>query len=147
MQLFRGNKQKKNAREGKITERKSMRMHNLYGNRRLNVLEIKGAFTLSNGMYCEWGESADEGLSVDIYDDKTKALLVGMEHGIYGTGGIKPSSRTLKPFIESFAHELEDSMVYYYGPRERSFELDELTKPTPKKTGRFAKTRKKSRKR
>lgn len=122
-------------------------MHNLYGNRKLNALEVEGSFVLSNGMYCEWGRSVDEGLSVDIYDDKTKALLVGMEHGIYGTGGIKPSSRTLKPFIESFAHELEDSMVYYYGPRERSFELDELTKPTPKKTGRFAKTRKKSRKR
>lgn len=124
-----------------------MRMHNLYGNRRLNALEIKGAFTLSNGMYCEWGESDDEGLSVDIYDDKTKALLIGMEHGICGAGCIKPSSRTLKPFIEGFAYELEDSMVYYYGPHERSFELDELTEPTPKKTGRFAKTRKKSRKR
>ena len=146
MQLFRGNKQKKHL-GGQNNGKEGVRMHNLYGNRRLNVLEIKGAFTLSNGMYCEWGESADEGLSVDIYDDKTKALLVGMEHGIYGTGGIKPSSRTLKPFIESFAHELEDSMVYYYGPRERSFELDELTKPVPKKTGRFAKARKKSRKR
>ena len=118
-----------------------MRMHNLYGNRRLNALEIEGAFVLPNGMYCEWGRSADEGLAVDIYDDATKQLLIGLEHNImaFGVFAEKPTSESLGGFIESFAHELEDSMVYYYGPRECSFELDELTKPTPKKTGRFAK--------
>lgn len=117
-------------------------MHNLYGKRRLNALEIKGAFTLSNGMYCEWGESVDEGLSVDIYDDATKKLLIGMEHGIHLLGDFEPDSRSLAGFIESFADELQDSMVYYFGPHERPFEnteLDFLFETTPKKTGRFAK--------
>lgn len=116
-----------------------MRMHNLYGNRRLNALEIKGTFTLSNGMYCEWGRSAEEGLAVDVYDDASKSLLIGMEHNIFTFGPINPSDGSLKGFLESFAHELEDSMVYYYGPHDRPFEESELTKPTPKKTGRFAK--------
>lgn len=118
-----------------------MRMHNLYGNRRLNALEIEGAFMLPNGMYCEWGRSAEEGLAVDVYDDATKQLLIGLEHNIMALGEYaeKPTSESLGEFIDSFAHELEDSMMYYYGPHDRPFEESELTEPTPKKTGRFAK--------
>ena len=115
-----------------------MRMHNLQRKRRLNALEIKGSFMLPNGMYCEWGESADEGLAADVYDDASKALLIGMEHNIFAFGPINPYE-SLKGFLEGFAYELEDSMVYYYGPHDRTFEESELTEPTPKKTGRFAK--------
>lgn len=89
-------------------------------------------------MYCEWGESEEEGLAVDVYDDASKKLLVGMEHNIYAFGPINPDE-SLKGFLEGFAYELEDSMVYYYGPHERPFEESELTEPTPQKTGRFAK--------
>ncbi len=112
-------------------------MHNLYGKRKLTAPEIKGSFTLSNGMFCVWGMPSDEGVSVDIYDDASKELLVGLEHGIVFNGN--PDSSKLKMFLESYIDELEDSMVYYYGPHDRTFEESELTKPVPKKTGRFAK--------
>ncbi|MEE5992272.1 MAG: hypothetical protein V3G42_03420 [Oscillospiraceae bacterium] len=116
-------------------------MHNLYGKRKLNFLEIKGSFTLSNGMYCLWGNPKDEGLSVDIYDDDTKKLLIGMEHGIMGNNDVSDINRTsesLKNLMESFLDELEDSMVYYYGTRECTFEDSDITRPIPPKTGRFA---------
>ena len=112
-------------------------MHNLYGKRKLTAPEIKGSFTLSNGMFCVWGTPSDEGVSVDIYDDSSKTLLIGMEHGI-DTFDV-PDGMFLKAIIESFIDELEDSMVYYYGPHEHTFEESELTSPIPKKTGRFAK--------
>ncbi len=116
-------------------------MHNLYGKRKLLEPEIKGSFTLSNGMFCVWGEPEDEGISVDIYDDKTKQLLIGMEHGIacYSKATtIKERTEGLQMFIESLQDDLEDSMVYYYGPRESMFGNDHLGKPVPQKTGRFA---------
>ena len=110
-------------------------MHNLYGKRKLNVLEIKGHFTLSNGMFCVYGHPLDEGLSVDIYDDSSMKLLIGMEHSITCNSN---DPELLQMLIESYADELEDSMVYYYGPHECEFTSDELTTPIPKKTGRFA---------
>lgn len=117
-------------------------MHNLYGKRRLNALEVKGSFTLSNGMFCVWGNPADEGLSADIYDDSSKKLLIGMEHGILA-GGIanddKDVESSIRILLESFIDELEDSMVYYYGEKDSTFEKEDLTQPVPKKTGRFAK--------
>ena len=111
-------------------------MHNLYGKRKLLAPEIKGSFTLSNGMFCVWGIPSDEGVSVDVYDDASKKLLIGMEHGIIGNGD--PDGSSLQWLLESFIDELEDSMVYYYGPHDRTFEESELTTPIPKKTGRFA---------
>lgn len=117
-------------------------MHNLYGKRKLKHYEIKGKFTLPNGMYCVWGNPPDEGISVDIYDDATKTLLIGMEHGIdvqtNNTNDVKRMTMLLKALIKSFIDELEDSMVYYYGPRECTFEEEDITKPVPAKTGRFA---------
>lgn len=115
-----------------------MYMHNLQRKRRLNALEIKGSFMLPNGMYCEWGESADEGLAADVYDDASKALLVATEQ-IFSFGDVTPGDDSFKMFIASLMPDYEDSMVYYYGPHDRPFEESELTKPTPKKTGRFAK--------
>lgn len=114
-------------------------MHNLYGKRKLTAPEIKGSFTLSNGMFCAWGTPADEGVSVDIYDDASKKLLVGMEHGITVTG--RSIGILLQELMESLTDEFEDSMVYYYGPHDCTFETEELMKPIPKKTGRFAKFR------
>ena len=114
-------------------------MHNLYGNRKLNAPEIKGSFTLSNGMYCVWGNTKDEGLAVDIYDDKTKKLLIGLEHNIQTNMDPNDIDQdALQSLIEGFADELEDSAVYYYGPREKTFEKEDFTRPIPKKTGRFA---------
>ena len=113
-------------------------MHNLYGKRKLNLLEIKGSFTLSNGMFCVFGKTTDEGISVDIYDDASQKLLIGMEHHIYMTPPEELSEEALKPLMESMLYKLEDSMVYYYGPRESQFDLDEIVEPYPEKTGRFA---------
>ncbi len=113
-------------------------MHNLYGKRKLTAPEIRGSFTLSNGMFCVWGVPSDEGVSVDVYDDASKKLLIGMEHGIV-TNYEKIDSSKLKMLLEGYIDELEDSMVYYYGPHDHTFEESELTKPVPKKTGRFAK--------
>lgn len=114
-------------------------MHNLYGKRKLLVPEIKGSFTLSNGMFCVWGNTSDEGLSVDIYDDDSKQLLIGLEHGIHSNiGPSDDATELLNDLIESYSDELEDSMVYYYGPRECTFEESDIYKPVPKKTGRFA---------
>lgn len=117
-------------------------MHNLYGKRRLNALEVKGSFTLSKGMFCVWGRPADEGLSVDIYDDSSKKLLIGMEHGIVAGGSANDDSNieySIRMLIESYVDELEDSMVYYYGEKDSTFEEEDLIQPVPKKTGRFAK--------
>lgn len=112
-------------------------MHNLYGKRKLTVPEIKGSFTLSNGMFCVWGTPSDEGISVDVYDDASKTLLIGMEHGITANIDENSDGSVLRMLLESLVDELEDSMVYYYGPHDHTFEEVELTKPIPKKTGRF----------
>ena len=114
-------------------------MHNLYGDRKLNPLEIKGGFTLSNGMYCVWGKTTDEGLSVDVYDDETKQLLVGLEHHIIWHKNTPDSdmAEVLGSMMENIREDLEDSMVYYYGPRECAFDTSTIKEPFPKKTGRF----------
>ncbi len=104
--------------------------------------EILGSFTLSNGMHCVWGKPADEGVSVDIYDDSSMQLLIGLEHHIrvsyIETVTNEEIARCLNGLIESFIDELEDSVVYYYGPRECPLEDSELRVPAPRKTGRFA---------
>lgn len=46
----------------------------MYGKRPLPILAQKGYFTLSNGMFCVYGQMADEGLCVKE--------LVSMQHGI-----------------------------------------------------------------
>jgi hypothetical protein len=111
-------------------------MHNLYGKRKLNALEIKGSFTLKNGIFCVWGNPTDEGLSVDIYDDKSKKLLIGLEHGIIAN--CEGNSELLCSLIEDMSDDLEDSMVYYFGPKESTFEEKDIVRPIPPKTGRFA---------
>ena len=113
-------------------------MHNLYGKRKLNVLEIKGSFELNNGMFCIWGISSEEGVSVDIYDDSSRKLLIGLEHNIQVPDPDNVDEELLHVLIESFADELEDSMVYYYGEKDCTFEKSDITGPVPKKTGRFA---------
>lgn len=55
----------------------------MYGKNKLAESEIKGGFSLSNGMYCVYGKS-DEGLCADVYEDKNKNKLVSMQHGIVG---------------------------------------------------------------
>ena len=117
-------------------------MHNLYGNRKLNALEIKGAFTLSNGMYCVWGNPDDEGLSIDVYDDSSRKLLVGMEHNIKSNcTENKQTAKMLTNFAEGLKKEFEDSMVYYYGPFEHTLTKSDIKRPVPKKTGRFTKNK------
>lgn len=113
-------------------------MHNLYGKRKLNVFEIKGSFELSNGMFCLWGVSPEEGVSVDIYDDSSKKLLIGLEHHIRVSDPDNVDEELLRTLIESFIDELEDSMVYYYGERTCTFKESDIIEPIPKKTGRFA---------
>lgn len=43
----------------------------MYGKRPLPILAQKGYFMLSNGMFCVYGQMADEGLCVDVYRDRT----------------------------------------------------------------------------
>lgn len=113
-------------------------MHNLYGSRKLQPLEIKGSFSLPNGMYCVWGKPSDEGLSVDIYDQQDQKLLVGMEHHIQASDNV--DTNTLKNLMVSYMHEFENSMVYYLGTQEHTFTDKQMKQlNSAKKTGRFAK--------
>ena len=52
------------------------------GTRPLNTLEIKASTTLSNGMYAVAGYIPEDGISVDVYKDKTTKDLIFMEHGM-----------------------------------------------------------------
>lgn len=45
----------------------------MYGKRPLPILAQKGYFMLSNGMFCVYGQMADEGLCVDVYQKCRKA--------------------------------------------------------------------------
>ena len=54
----------------------------MYGKRPLPILAQKGYFMLRNGMFCVYGQMADEGLCVDVYRDRTMKELVSMQHGI-----------------------------------------------------------------
>lgn len=65
----------------------------MYGKRPLPILAHKGYFTLSNGMFCVYGQMADEGLCVDVYRDKTMKELVSMQHGIIYSG--EPDVQTI----------------------------------------------------
>lgn len=53
-----------------------------YGTRPLNVMEIKAITTLSNGMCAVAGFIPEDGISIDVYKDSTRNVLVFMEHGI-----------------------------------------------------------------
>jgi hypothetical protein len=53
-----------------------------YGTRPLNVMEIKATTTLSNGMYAVAGFIPEDGISIDVYKDSTRNVLMFMEHGI-----------------------------------------------------------------
>ena len=84
-------------------------MKNMYGKRPLHLLEIKGSFTLSNGMYCVYGHN-EEGCCVDVYKDNSKKELVSMQHGIEGShdlANLKESEDMLKGLIESMVDEFE----------------------------------------
>ena len=77
----------------------------MYGKKPLHLLEQKGGFTLSNGMYCVFGKN-DEGVCVDVYRDKTRRILVSMQHGIT-TGNTKNEldPTLLKKLMESMVNE------------------------------------------
>lgn len=64
----------------------------MYGTAPIPMLAIKGAFTLSNGMYCVCGPTPD-GISVDVYKDKSRKELVSMQHGIIMSNADDPYSR------------------------------------------------------
>lgn len=53
----------------------------------LNIMEQKGNFTLSNGLFCVYGISQRDNVSVDIYKDKTKKNLISMQHNIVVSPG------------------------------------------------------------
>ena len=74
----------------------------MYGKRPLNMLEIKGTFVLSNGMYCVYGQNT-EGVCVDVYKDHTRKYLVSMQHGIITNAGL--DEEMLKGLIETMIHE------------------------------------------
>jgi hypothetical protein len=50
--------------------------------RPLNALEIKASTTLSNGMYAVAGYIPLDGISMDVYKNKTMKDLIFMEHGM-----------------------------------------------------------------
>lgn len=52
----------------------------MYGKRPLPILAQKGYFTLSNGMFCVYGQMADEGLCVDVYVDAELILPNSVWH-------------------------------------------------------------------
>lgn len=79
----------------------------MYGKKPLHPMEIKGAFVISNGMYCVYGHN-NEGVCVDIYKDKTRHELVSMQHGIMGSfdvSNLPASEELLKNLIESMSDE------------------------------------------
>ena len=53
-----------------------------YGSRPLNTLEVKASKVLSNGMFAVVGNIPEDGVSVDVYNNKSKSELIFMEHGI-----------------------------------------------------------------
>lgn len=77
----------------------------MYGKKPLHLLEQKGGFTLSNNMYCVFGKN-EEGICVDVYRDKTRKVLVSMQHGIV-TGNTKNEldPTLLKKLMESMIDE------------------------------------------
>ena len=109
-------------------------MNNLYGIQPLTAPEIKGSFTLSNGMWCVWGTSTKEGLCFDVFDSKENKLLVGMEHGC-GVFNTSPDQigDMLHQLAESMKEDFEDSMVYYYGSKKSQFTEEDITLPVPEK--------------
>lgn len=78
----------------------------MYGKKPLNLLEIKGTFVLSNGMYCVYGHNI-EGICVDVYNDNTRKELVSMQHGImtFGNTTANLNAEMLKGLIESMIDE------------------------------------------
>lgn len=74
----------------------------MYGKKPLNLLEIKGIFVLSNGMYCVYGQNT-EGICVDVYKDETRKDLVSMQHGIVTNTGL--NANLLKDLMESMIDE------------------------------------------
>lgn len=80
----------------------------MYGKRPLPILAHKGYFTLSNGMFCVYGQMADEGLCVDVYKDKAMKELVSMQHGIICSGesdGQAADADMLRMLMESMIDE------------------------------------------
>lgn len=79
----------------------------MYGKRPLPLLAHKGYFTLSNGMYCVYGQMSDEGLCVDVYRDKSMKELVSMQHGIIVSGNMPENETaiTLRGLMESMIDE------------------------------------------
>lgn len=82
-------------------------MGEMYGKRPLPLPAQKGHFTLSNGMYCVYGEMTDEGLCVDVYQDKSMKELVSMQHGVEVFGNMPESEKVnmLRGLMESMIDE------------------------------------------
>jgi hypothetical protein len=77
-------------------------MGTMYGKKPLNLLEIKGVFVLSNGMYCVYGQNT-KGICVDVYKDETRKDLISMQHGIVTNTGL--NANLLKDLMESMIDE------------------------------------------
>lgn len=52
-----------------------------YGTESLKKKEIRKSATLKNGMYAVLGISKKDGVSADVYEDKSMKKLIFMEHG------------------------------------------------------------------
>lgn len=74
------------------------------GVRALYISEVTGGFSLSNGMYCLYGNS-DEGLCLDIYRDNGIENLLGMYHGLTYTGKAPRHSAQFEIYMAKFAEE------------------------------------------
>lgn len=79
----------------------------MHGKRPLPLPAQKGHFTLSNGMYCVYGQMADEGLCVDVYRDKSMKELVSMQHGVELMGDMTEQQKVnmLRSLMESMLDE------------------------------------------
>lgn len=77
----------------------------MYGKRPLPILAQKGYFTLSNGMFCVYGQMADEGLCVDVYRDRNMKELVSMQHGIISSEELNVRANDLRMLMESMIDE------------------------------------------
>lgn len=77
----------------------------MYGKRPLPILAQKGYFTLSNGMFCVYGQMTDEGLCVDVYRDRTMKELVSMQHGIISSEELDVRANDLRMLMESMIDE------------------------------------------
>lgn len=72
-----------------------------YGTRPLSLLEIKFKKQLKNGLWCVIGKisTKEDGISIDVYEDKELKNIVFMEHGI--------TTINMKPFNQWNKNDFE----------------------------------------